>query len=169
MSKSNGVKSPEITSNQGLTEKQAESVVKVLKVLLADESVLYTKLRNYHWNVTGVNFYALHAAFESQFYEIADIADDVAERIRQYGSHAPGTMDEFIRKAHLSEAPDVYPDARTMVTNLVTDHESVIRFLREEIETISEKPGDAGAVDLLTRLLQQHEKMTWMLRMCLEE
>jgi starvation-inducible DNA-binding protein len=168
MAKTNGVKTVEVESNQVLTEKQQRGVVKILKVLLADELVLYTRLRNYHWNVTGVNFYALHAAFEGQFNTIADVADEVAERIRQYGAHAPGTMDEFIQKARLSEAPGVYPDPRTMVANLVADHEAIMGFLREDAEKIDEESGDIGAVDLLTRLLQQHQKMAWMLRMCLE-
>jgi starvation-inducible DNA-binding protein len=77
-------------------------------------------------------------------------------------------MDEFLRKARLSEEPDMYPDARMMVTNLVADHEAIIRFLREGVEVIDEESGDIGAVDFLTGLLQRHEKMTWMLRMYLE-
>ena len=168
MEKTNGVKTLKIESDQELIEKRQQGVVKILKVLLADELVLYTRLRNYHWNVIGEHFYSLHAAFESQFYEIADVTDVVAERIRQYGAFAPGTMGEFIQKAHLSETPGVYPDAWTMVANLVADHDAIIHFLREYIATISEESGDVGAVDLLTGLLQQHEKMAWMLRMYLE-
>src|SRR5690349_3125097 len=99
MSKSNGAKPVGIEPDQELVEKQPRVVVKILKVLLADESVLYARLRNYHWNVTGANFFSLHIAFASQFYEIAILTDEVAERIRQYGTHAPGTMDEFIRKS----------------------------------------------------------------------
>lgn len=168
MAKTNGAKTAELERSQELTEKQQWGVAKFLKVLLATESVLYTRLRNYHWNVTGVNFYALHAAFEDQFNEIADMTDELAERIRQYGVNAPGTMDEFIRKSRLSEAPGVYPDARTMVKNLTADHEAIVRFLRADIETIGEKFGDIGAVDLLTGHLQKHEKMAWMLRMYLD-
>ena len=168
MSTTNGAKTLEMEPNQELAEKQQRGVVKILKVLLADESLLYTRLRNYHWNVTGVNFFALHAAFEDQFTEVADMADDVAERIRQYGANAPGTMGEFVQKTRLREEPGVYPDAQTMVANLVTDHVALSRFLREDVEKIDGESEDVGAVDLLTRLLQQHQKMAWMLRMCLE-
>jgi starvation-inducible DNA-binding protein len=168
MSKTNGAKTVEVEPNQALTEKRQNGVVKSLKVLLADESVLYLKLRNYHWNVTGVNFYPLHMAFEEQLNKIADVIDEVAERIRQYGAKAPGTMAEFIRKARLGEEPGVYPDARTMVANLVTDHEAIVGYLREDIKKIDEVSGDVGVVDLLTALLQQHQKMAWMLRMYLE-
>lgn len=166
MPKTHAEKTVEI--DHELTEKQPNSVVKSLKVLLADESVLYTRLRNYHWNVTGVDFYALHAAFEDQLDDIAVVIDDIAERIRQLGVHAPGTMDEFIRKARLEEDPRVYPDARTMVANLVADHESVVLFLRNDIKQMTHESGDVGVIDLLTTILQQHQKMAWMLWMYLE-
>jgi starvation-inducible DNA-binding protein len=37
--------------NIGISEKNLEGVIKILSTLLADEYVLYTKARNYHWNV----------------------------------------------------------------------------------------------------------------------
>ena len=36
--------------NIGIIDKDREGVGKVLITLLADEYVLYTKTRNYHWN-----------------------------------------------------------------------------------------------------------------------
>jgi starvation-inducible DNA-binding protein len=143
---------------------QRTSVIRVLKVLLAAELQVYTRLRTYHWSVTGVNFYAAHATFESQFYEIADLANAVAERIHQYGAHAPGTTDRFIRRAHLTEEVSPYSDARTMATNLVADHKDIIHRLSKDIENISKESADAEVVTLLTHLLQQHEKMVWMLQ-----
>ncbi len=168
MSKSNGEKTQGIQINQELTDKRQRGMLKILNILLADETVLYNRLRNYHWNVRGINFYTLHTAFEDQFNKIADMTDEVAECIRQYGAYVPGTMNEFIQKAHLSEVPGVYPDAETMVANLVTDHELIIHFLHGDIETIDHKSKDVGVADLLVRLLQQHEKMAWMLRMFLK-
>jgi len=35
--------------NIGLTTEQRDGVVRILTTLLADEYVLYTKTRNYHW------------------------------------------------------------------------------------------------------------------------
>jgi starvation-inducible DNA-binding protein len=157
-----------ITPDLGLPEKSQENVANILKVVLADESVLYQKLRNYHWNVTGHHFFALHAAFEDEYTAVADVIDEVAERIRQYGVYAPGTMQEFKEHTRLSEQPGVHPDPRTMVANLVADHETMIRNLREDIELIDDNDDDVGAEDLLTGILQQHQKMAWMLRMYLE-
>ncbi len=151
-----------------VAEKQ-RVVVKILDTLLADESVLYTKLRNYHWNATGIGFFALYEAIANQLSEIAIVIDEVAEHIRQYGANAPGTMEEFIRGAHLRESPGVYPDVQTMVANLVSDHGVTISSLQEDIETISEVSGDVEAIDLLTYLLQRHQKMAGNLQTCTED
>jgi len=53
--------------NIGLADKNREGSVKILDRLLSDEYVLYTKTRNYHWNVTGPNFSEPHKLFESQY------------------------------------------------------------------------------------------------------
>jgi len=166
--KTNGTKVAELKPDLGIAKNQQQDVTNILKIVLADETLLYQKLRNYHWNVTGASFFALHAAFEKQYDEIADVIDEVAERIRQFGVFAPGTMEELRRITRLSEQPGAYPDARTMVANLVADHESVVRNLRGDIEMINETADEVGAEDLLTGILQQHQKMAWMLRMVLE-
>jgi DNA-binding ferritin-like protein len=42
--------------NIGLSEAQCDGVVAILNTLLSDEYLLYTKTRNYHWNVVGPRF-----------------------------------------------------------------------------------------------------------------
>ena len=164
----NGAKTAELKPDLGVSKNQQQDVTNILKIVLSDESLLYQKLRNYHWNVTGPQFFSLHAAFEDQYNEIADVIDEVAERVRQFGVFAPGTMEELMQITRLSEQPGVVPDARTMVSNLVADHESMIRNLRGDIEIIDGKDDEVGAEDLLTGILQQHQKMAWMLRAVLE-
>ncbi len=171
MAKANGTKTAKVierTPDLGISQNQQQDVATILKIVLADEALIYQKLRNYHWNVTGPHFFELHSALEEQYDEIADVVDEVAERIRQFGVFAPGTLEEFKQITRMSEEPGVYPDARTMVANLVADHESVVRNLRGDIEMIDKKDDEVGAVDLLTGILQQHQKMAWMLRMYLE-
>ena len=53
-----------VNANIGLTDEQREGVVQMLTTLLADEYLLYTKTRNYHWNVVGPQFNDLHKFFE---------------------------------------------------------------------------------------------------------
>lgn len=154
--------------NIGLTEKQRAGVVEILNTLLADEFVLYTKTRNYHWNVTGPQFHELHKFFEEQYEALSDIVDEVAERIRALGGEALGTLAEFLKRTRLKEHPGKYPSARAMLENLLNDHETIIRRVREDLETCAEKYRDMGTNDFLTELMQRHEKMAWMLRAFLQ-
>lgn len=156
-----------ITPNIGLDEEVISSVVKILQTVLADEMVLYTKLRNYHWNVTGQTFSSLHVLFEQQYTQLEMTIDGIAERVRMYGAYAIGTMSAFINTARLKESEGDLPDTKGMVKNLHDDHETMVRNLREDIEALDELD-DVGAEDLLTGLLQDHQKMAWFLRTYLE-
>ena len=154
--------------NLGINDKDRAGVVKILNALLADEYVLYTKTRNYHWNVVGPQFNDLHKFFQAQYEELDDFVDDVAERIRQLGGRSPGTLAEFTKAARLKERPGQRPNARAMLTALLTDHEAVITTLRADLATAMDKFSDAGTSDFLTGLMEKHEKMAWMLRAFLE-
>jgi starvation-inducible DNA-binding protein len=154
--------------NIGLSDKQRHGVVEILNRLLSDEYVLYTKTRNYHWNVLGPQFNDLHKFFEAQYNALNDIVDDVAERARTLGGWACGTLAEFSEHTRLKEHPGQHPNARNMIANLLTDHEAIIRYLRTDLETCAQKYHDAGTSDFLTGLMEQHEKMAWMLRAFLE-
>jgi starvation-inducible DNA-binding protein len=154
--------------NIGLTDANRSGVVKLLAPLLADEYVLYTKTRNYHWNVVGPQFNDLHKFFEAQYEELDDFVDDVAERIRQLGAKSPATLAEFVKTARLDEHPGQYPDAKRMLAALLADHEAVIQALRGDIATAMDKFGDAGTSDFFTGLMEKHEKMAWMLRAFLD-
>lgn len=150
--------------NIGITEQDREGVVGLLTRLLADEYLLYTKTRNYHWNVVSPHFNDYHKFFEGQYGEIEVFIDDIAERIRQVGGKAIATLDELKSHARLTEHPGQYPSDKEMFSNLVTDHESIIRSLRSDLEKSDQSFHDMGTSDFLTGLMENHEKMLWMLR-----
>ncbi|MGE3537522.1 MAG: Dps family protein [Candidatus Tectimicrobiota bacterium] len=154
--------------NIGLALTQLTGVAEILNTLLADEFVLYTKTRNYHWHVTGPQFHQLHLFFEEQYNALNTIVDDVAERVRSLGNKAFSTLQEFVQAARLQEAPGEYPAAQRMLANLLADHETVIQQLRGDVQTSLDTYQDVGTSDFLTGLLEQHEKMAWMLRAHLE-
>jgi len=150
--------------NIGIGEQNREGLINILTSLLADEYALYTKTRNYHWNVTGPHFNDYHKFFEGQYGELEVFIDDVAERIRQLGGKAIATLDELKSHTRLPEHPGQYPSDKEMLFNLIVDHESVIRNLREDVNKSAEIFHDAGTSDFLTGLMESHEKMVWMLR-----
>lgn len=153
--------------NLGLSSKSRDTVGALLARLLADEHVLYVKTRNFHWNVTGLDFGALHALFESQYTALAETIDEIAERIRMIGGVAPGSMKEFLKLTRIDEQPGGKLEAEKMIAALLSDHEAIIRSLREDVEKAGQA-GDAGTNDFLVGLLESHEKTAWMLRAHLE-
>jgi len=105
----------DMTLNIGISESNRDSIVKILNAVLADEYVLYTKTRNYHWNVVGPQFNDLHKFFEAQYETLNEVVDDVAERARSLGGKAFGTLAEFAQHTRLKEQPGKQPPALTMV------------------------------------------------------
>jgi len=153
-----------MTPNIGISDPHRQGVIALLNTLLADEYVLYTKTRNYHWNVTGPQFNDLHKFFEAQYEALDDIVDEVAERARSLGGRAAGTLEEFGKHTRLNEEPGTAPATKDMLAKLLADHEALARSLRGDVDATTDKFKDVGTADFLTGLLEQHEKMAWMLR-----
>lgn len=153
--------------NIGIEESVRKDLTKGLSKLLADSYTLYLKTHNYHWNVTGPMFQTLHLMFETQYTELADAVDVIAERIRSLGERAPGSYIEFSKLTEIKEDTNP-PGAREMISNLVISHETLIRSARSLFPKV-EEAGDEASADLLTQRIQIHEKTAWMLRSLLED
>lgn len=150
--------------NIGIKKEDLAAVSQILSGVLADEFLLYTKSRNAHWNVEGPDFHDKHKFFEAQYEALDELMDEVAERIRTLGHYAPGTLKDFLQLTHLTEASRSKNDSQGYIKELLEDHESIIIFLRENIDKIGDEYHDVGTSDFLTGILEQHEKMAWMLR-----
>lgn len=148
----------------GIKENHRTEVAQSLCVLLADETVLYTKTRNAHWNVEGNDFYNKHLFFEQQYGELSEIIDNVAERIRTLGHYAPATLKEYLELTHLTEAKSEDNNSIGFIKELLADHESILIRLRENIDRFATDFKDYGTSDFITGLMETHEKMAWMLR-----
>ena len=148
----------------GLKEKNSQKVADQLARLLADEFVLTIKTRNAHWNIEGADFHAMHLFFESHYEALDEIADSVAERIRSLGHYAPATMKDFLALTQLTEKRKGKNNSIDFIEDLLSDHESIIIFLRENIKPFADTYEDSGTSDYITGLMENHEKMAWMLR-----
>lgn len=148
--------------NIGITEKDRKAIAKGLSKVLADSYTLYLKTHNYHWNVTGPMFNTLHLMFEQQYTELATAVDEIAERIRALGVHAPGSYKAFASLTEIEEETEV-PSAEEMIRQLVIGQETVVRTAREVFKVV-DKANDEPTADLLTQRMQIHEKNAWMLR-----
>ena len=151
-------------ANIGITDDNRLAVTNELAKLLADEYVLYTKTRNAHWNIEGPDFYSKHKFLETQFTQFDELIDSVAERIRSLGHYSPGKLRTFLELTHLAETNEEKNDSKTYLTELLTDHESIIIHCRENIHQFGNDYQDFGTSDFVTGLMETHEKMAWFLR-----
>ncbi len=153
----------------GIDTADRKQIAQGLSVFLSDAYTLYLKTHNFHWNVTGPMFNALHNMFEDQYTEQWTALDDIAERIRALGFNAPGSYAEFIRLSTIKEEPGLTeaPDWREMVRQLVVGNEAVCRTARTVLD-VADDADDAPTEDLLTQRLHTHEKYAWMLRSLLQ-
>lgn len=148
----------------GISEKNTVAISDLLNTWLADEYLLTTKTKNYHWNVTGSNFIGLHEFFGTQYQKIDLIIDQLAERIRTLGHHAVGTMGEFLKMTHLTEQNSGDLNSKSMLQQLLQDHEIIIRWLRTQSDAVAEKYKDEGTADFMMGMMKEHEQMAWMIR-----
>ena len=134
--------------------------------LLATSYTLYLKTHNFHWNVRGPMFSTLHTLFETQYTELALAVDEIAERIRALGEHAPGSYAEF---AELSAVKDAVgrPAATDMLRTLLEDQGKVVESAKA-LFAAADAAADQATADLAVRRMQVHEKTAWMLRSHLE-
>ena len=146
----------------GISTADREKIAGGLSRLLADTYTLYLTTHNFHWNVTGPMFNTLHTMFMTQYTELWNAVDPIAERIRALGFPAPGTYTQFGALSSIEEVQGV-PNADRMVRILVKGHEAVAKTARS-IYPVAEDADDQPTADLLTQRLDIHEKTAWMLR-----
>lgn len=145
----------------GISDANRKKIARGLEKVLANSYVLYIKTHNFHWNVTGPLFVAVHELTERQYTELAVAVDVIAERIRALGMFAPGSGKQFVKIATIEEETGV-PTAKKMIQQLVADQEEVVRTAREVLSS-AERVGDQASADLLTERMSVHEKNAWML------
>ena len=147
----------------GISRENMQKITNILNDNLADEYVLLTKTKNYHWNVEDPRFNDLHKFFEEQYELLATAVDEIAERVRAVGGKSRATLKEILSSSQIKEDVGSFPDADTMLGNLLSDHEVIIKTLRKNINECQDL-NDEGTANFLTDKMEEHEKMAWMLR-----
>jgi starvation-inducible DNA-binding protein len=140
----------------------APSVAHELSKVLADSYNLYLKTHGYHWNVRGPQFNSLHNMFMTQYTELWNALDVIAERIRALGELAPMAGSTFGNLSSIKEG-DGSLSSDDMIKDLIDGNEVLVATIKNALETADEE-GDDPTVDLLTQRRALHEKTLWMLK-----
>ncbi|MNW48441.1 starvation-inducible DNA-binding protein [Fontibacillus panacisegetis] len=147
-------------TNQVLTQSE-QALEKELNLQIANWTVLYTKLHNFHWYVKGSNFFRLHEKFEELYNEAANYIDEIAERLLAIGGRPVATLSDSLAVATLSEATGS-EDANAMVESIIADFKVLGSELKHGMK-IADEAEDQASGDLLLGILSTIEKHSWML------
>lgn len=139
-----------------------EVSVGVLNATLVDSMDLTNAIRMAHWTVKGPHFAALHALFETFYTQMAEVTDDLAERVVQLGGTPDGTTQQVGAKTRLAPYPADLADGLQHVAALTDRYAALAATVRAGIDATDEA-GDADTADLLTGLSRALDKALWML------
>lgn len=147
-----------------ITKKEQKISTELLNKLLANTSVLLVQTLHYHWNIVGPEFNDYHKLFDDQYNMLFKDLDLVAERVRAVGGFALGSMKDMIKHATLKEDVGTLPKPSVMIKNLLAQYDEHIEDIRDGIVILDEDTLDVGTKKMLEDLLEQYEKVAWMLR-----
>ncbi|SEL95098.1 starvation-inducible DNA-binding protein [Aquimarina amphilecti] len=144
-----------------MDEKKLLPVVLELNILLADYNIYYQKLRGFHWNILGKNFFDLHIKFEDLYNEAKVKIDEIAERILTLQHHPVSQFKEYIKMGSIEEVMPLMKDVE-MVKELLGDHKKLLVQMKL-ILTHAEEANDEGTIDMIGAYIRELEKSSWML------
>ncbi len=136
-------------------------VVVELNTLLSDYNIYYQKLRSFHWNVLGKNFFDLHEKFEDMYNEAKLKVDEIAERILTLRHHPVSKFSDYLKMSSLTEAASMITD-HEMVDELLNDHKTMLAQMSQVLKK-AEEAEDEGTMDLIGAYIRELEKTSWML------
>jgi starvation-inducible DNA-binding protein len=144
----------------GFTYLETSEIVISLNHLLANYQVHYHKLRNYHWNVEGPDFFELHGTFEEDYKLTEKNIDEVAERIRVFGIKARLSIVDNLELSEIKETK-LTISALEMVREVLKDfeilHSKMLDVLNAALET-----GDNATELMISEFMRALEKRNWM-------
>lgn len=145
----------------GFDRSEARRITDALNEVLANYSMHYQKLRNFHWNVVGADFFDVHEKFEDQYNEAKENIDEVAERIRIYGETPFSNMSDYLKHSTIKESPTDMK-AMEMVKEILKDYRILLEYLTEAVE-VALDTGDSGTEDMCKGFIKDIEVHHWMM------
>ncbi|MDU8884541.1 DNA starvation/stationary phase protection protein [Yeosuana sp. MJ-SS3] len=156
----NFIKSKKEFKKLGFTYLDTAEIIVALNHLLANYQIHYHKLRRFHWNVEGPDFFELHEAFEQDYTTTEKNIDEIAERIRVFGVKPMLSIKDTL---DLSEIKEVKKSISSldMVREVLKDfeilHDKMLNVLNASLET-----GDNVTEQMISEFMKTLEKRNWM-------
>lgn len=134
-----------------------------LNELLSDLNVFYRKLQNYHWNVTGQEFFQAHSKLEELYNEINEQIDEVAEHILILGEEPLGTLKDYLEKTNITEAENKKIKSQEVFQTIQKDYKKLLEKVTEIKEKADEQK-EYSTSALMDDYILDYSKIIWMLK-----
>lgn len=144
----------------GLDKVQSAELADKLNELLATYQVFYTNVRGYHWNIKGVNFFALHAKFEEIYTNLVARVDEVAERILTLGYTPNNAYSQYLKISRIKEDIAV-SEAQECLLGTLQGLKTLLDQQRE-ILAFANNANDEGTASQMSDYIKEQEKLVWM-------
>lgn len=151
-----------MTPNIGIDIEKHTHICEFLHKFLANTYSLYLKTQHAHWNLKGATFYSLHLLFQTQYEEMAEAIDEIAERMKALGAVPEGSFSNFSNLSILKEIKGEHT-THDILQILLEDHQTITRFIRDNLSFV-ESAHDGATADMMNKRMFVHEKASWMLR-----
>ena len=134
-----------------------------LNELLSDLNVFYRKLQNYHWNVTGQDFFQAHSKLEELYNEINEQIDEIAEHILILGEEPLGTLKDYLEKTNITEAENKKIKSQEVFQTIQKDYKKLLEKVTEIKEKADEQK-EYSTSALMDDYILDYSKIIWMLK-----
>jgi starvation-inducible DNA-binding protein len=143
------------------------TIVKSLRVLLADVFALYLKVKGFHWHMNGRHFRDYHLMLDEHADQLLAMTDIVAERARKLGGTTLRSIGDIAAHQRLRDAKTAHLLADQMLSELLADYECFTVALRLT-HWICQQGGDIATSSIIEGWLDESEGRTWFLREILD-
>lgn len=144
----------------GFTHLETAEIVVNLKAMMASYQIFYNKLRNFHWNIEGPEFFELHEEFENEYNTVKQNIDILAERIRVFGIKPNLSLKKALETSNIKET-EKNLSAIEMVREVLRDFEILHENMMSSLGTALDI-GDVATEQMITDFIRDLEKRNWM-------
>lgn len=142
-------------------------ITEKLLQIQADAHILWIRFHNYHWNVKGLQFAAIHSYTEDAYEDMAKLFDDTAERVLQLGDKALVCPKALLENAKVPKIEKCCFTTTEVLELIREDYKYLLSELKK-LDELADKAGDTTTSNLAQDKIAELEKALWMLDNTLE-
>ena len=139
--------------------------MKKLDVYLADLMVLNVKFHNWHWNVEGFTFKAVHEYLEALYNDVFEKYDEIAEYQKMTGTCPNASLKEYLAITGVKEIES----KKVTCEEAIVAAKKELEYLRDSALAIREEADDFVLSNKMEDHVEGYNKQIWFKDSMLKE